>query len=87
MVFLYHPPYDRNIKRKDVFHYEKILLAFGLHCFLYSNLLGTPIAIHSPTELEPSSSDLADSSESSSSSEPEHPTTPADAATPQDDIT
>ena len=37
MVFLYHPLYDRNIKRKDVFHYEKILLAFGLHCFLYSN--------------------------------------------------
>lgn len=37
MVFLYHPPYDRNIKRKDAFHYEKILLAFGLHCFLYSN--------------------------------------------------
>ena len=34
MVFLYPPPYDR---RKDVFHYEKILLAFGLHCFLYSN--------------------------------------------------
>lgn len=48
--------------------------------------IGTPIAIHSPTELEPSSSDLAASSKSSSSSEPEYPTTPTDAATPQDDI-
>ena len=55
--------------------------------FCAAILLGTPIAIHSPTELEPFSSDLADSFESSSSSEPEHPTTPADAATPQDDIT
>ena len=29
--------------------------------FCTAILLGTPIAIHSPTELEPSSSDLADS--------------------------
>ena len=55
--------------------------------FCTAILLGTHIAIHSPTELEPSSSDLADSSESSSSSDGEYPTTPADAATPQDDIT
>ena len=54
--------------------------------FCTAILLGTPIAIHSPTELEPSSSDLADSSESSSSSEPEYHTTQVDAATPQDDI-
>ena len=37
MVFLYHPPYDRNIKREDVFYYEKILLDSGFHFFLCSN--------------------------------------------------